>query len=302
MTTEVIALPGNEIFATRLGRLLGAEIGTLATRSFPDGETYVRIESDVHARNAILVSTLDRPDDKTLRLLFSADAVRELGAARVGLVAPYLAYMRQDRRFKPGEAITSKTFADLLSRGFDWMVTVDPHLHRRSSMAEIYAIPVGVCHAAPSISAWIRENIANPVLIGPDVESEQWASAVAGAAGAPFTVLDKQRHGDRDVEITVRDIDRHLGRQPVLVDDIISSGRTMEAAIHRLTEHGFLAPAVVGVHGIFADDAFARLKAVGAGHIVSCNTVPHPSNAIDLSPLIAEAVQDMLARRSVPAR
>ena len=296
MIPLVIALPGNEDFAGRLAARLGAEKGAMATRHFPDGETYVRLECDVAARDVILVSTLDRPDDKTLRLLFTAEAARDLGAARVGLVAPYLAYMRQDRRFQPGEAITSKTFARVLSGSFDWMVTVDPHLHRRSSMSEIYTIPVAVCHAAANISAWIGTNVANPVVIGPDVESEQWVSAVAGAARAPFTVLEKHRRGDRDVDITVRDIERWRDRKPVLVDDIISSGRTMEVAIKQLTAHGLAAPIVVGVHGIFADDAFERLRAAGAGQIVSTNAIPHASNIIDLSELVQKSISNLVSQ------
>ena len=296
MIPLVIALPGNEDFAGRLAARLGAEKGAMATRHFPDGETYVRLECDVAARNVILVSTLDRPDDKTLRLLFTAEAARDLGAARVGLVAPYLAYMRQDRRFQPGEAITSKTYALVLSGSFDWMVTVDPHLHRRSSMSEIYTIPVAVCHAAANISVWIGTNVANPVVIGPDVESEQWVSAVAAAAGAPFTVLEKHRRGDRDVDITVRDIERWRDRKPVLVDDIISSGRTMEVATKQLTEHGLAAPVIVVVHGIFADDAFERLRAAGAGQIVSTNAIPHASNVIDLSELVQKSISNLVSQ------
>lgn len=294
MTAHVIALPGNESFAERLAAELGAERSGIATRHFPDGETYVRLVGKVSQRDVILVCTLDRPDDKTLPLLFSADAARDLGARRVGLVAPYLAYMRQDRRFQPGEAITSTTFARILSSAIDWMVTVDPHLHRRTSMAEIYTVPVRVSHAAANISAWIKANVIRPVVIGPDVESEQWVSSVAADAGAPFTVLEKQRRGDRDVEITVRNIERWSGYQPVLVDDIISSGRTMEVAVRQLIAHGLASPVIAGVHGIFAEDAYDRLKAAGAVQVISTNTIPHNSNAIDLTSLVAQPIKDLL--------
>ena len=112
--------------------------------------------------------------------------------------------MRQDRRFKPGEAITSRQTAELLSNAFDWLVTVDPHLHRYGSLSEIYRIPTHVVHATPLISKWIREHVANPLIIGPDSESEQWVSAVANDAGSPYSVLEKVRRGDRDVEISVK--------------------------------------------------------------------------------------------------
>lgn len=291
----LLPLPGNEVMAARIAERLDADIGALSTRHFPDGETYVRLDCDPASRNVLFVCSLDHPDEKTLGLLFAVDVARDLGAKRIGLIAPYLGYMRQDMRFKPGEAITSKTYAHLLSMAFDWILTVDPHLHRRSSMTEIYSIPVSVCHAAASISDWIRDHVTNPIVIGPDVESEQWVSAVAGAAGAPFTTLEKVRHGDRDVEIHVRDIERWWDRKPVLVDDIISSGRTMAGAVGQLVAHGFAAPLIVGVHGLFAEDAYERLGAAGAGQIVSTNTVQHPSNKIDLAPIIAEAAAALLS-------
>jgi ribose-phosphate pyrophosphokinase len=103
-----------------------------------------------------MLCTLDHPNDKLLSLLFAAATARELKASPVGLVCPYLAYMRQDQRFKPGEAVTSRQVAHLLSDAFDWLVTVDPHLHRYSSLAEIYRVPARVIHAAPLVSQWTR--------------------------------------------------------------------------------------------------------------------------------------------------
>ncbi len=294
MTPLLFAMPGNEDFTRRLATALGAEIGSLATRSFPDRETYIRFVSHVEGQSIALVCTLDRPNDKTLPLLFAAHAARDLGASRVGLVAPYLGYMRQDKRFRPGEAITSSAFGRLLSSSFDWIVTVDPHLHRRTSMSEIYAIPVAVCHAAPKLSAWIRAHAPNALVIGPDVESEQWVSAVAADAGTPFITLEKTRHGDRDVEIKFPDLEARRSRTPVLVDDIISSGRTMEVAIRHLSEIRFAPPICLGVHGLFADDAFERLMAAGASRIVCTNTVPHRSSAIDVSDIVAEAISSLI--------
>lgn len=273
MKPLVFAMPGNEAFTTRLITHLGADLGVLETRDFPDGETYVRLASDVEGRSIILVSTLDRPNAKTLPLLFAAHAARDLGASRVGLVAPYLGYMRQDKRFRPGEAITSNAYGQLLSSRVDWIVTVDPHLHRRASMSEVYSIPVAVCHAAPELSAWIRQHVPRALVIGPDAESEQWVSAVAADAGVPFVTLEKTRRGDRDVEIKFPDLEPWGEKTPVLVDDIISSGRTMEVAVSRLLSLGFTSLVCLGIHGVFADDAYARLVAAGAARIVSTNTV-----------------------------
>ncbi len=291
MKPLLFPLPGNEEFTRRLSAgLSDADIGSLVTRRFPDGETYVRLAADVTDRSVVLVCTLDRPDDKTLRLLFAADAARALGAARIGLVAPYLGYMRQDKRFLPGEAVTSSSYAGLLSRVVDWIVTVDPHLHRRASMSEVYSIPVSVCHAAPKLSAWIKAHVPDAFVVGPDVESEQWVSAVARAAGVPHVTLEKTRRGDRDIELKFPALETWRGRTPVLVDDIISSGRTMEVAVGELVGLGFPQPTVLGVHGLFADDSFERLKAAGAVRVISTNTVRHETGELDVSDIVADAI------------
>ncbi len=294
----LFALPGNEQLARMLSGVLGGEIGSLELRRFPDGETYVRLRSPINGREVALLCTLDRPDDKLLPLLFLAATVRDLGAARIGLVAPYLAYMRQDRRFADGEGVTSAYFARHLSASVDWLVTVDPHLHRRSSLAEIYTIPAEAVHAAPQISAWIRANIDRPLLVGPDTESAQWVRAVADGAGAPSIVLEKTRRGDRDVVVVGPEVERWREYTPVLVDDIISTARTMIETVTHL-RRAPLRPAVcIGVHAIFADDAYAELLAAGVSRVVTCNTIPHASNGISLIALMAGATQRRLATLS----
>jgi ribose-phosphate pyrophosphokinase len=249
----------------------------------------------VHA--VVLLCTLDRPDDKFLPLLFAAAAARDLGAKRVGLVVPYLAYMRQDRRFNEGEAVTSSYFARILSAGIDWLVTVDPHLHRRTSLDEIYSVPARVVHAAPLISAWIRQNVERPLLIGPDSESAQWVAAVARDADAAHLVLNKVRHGDRDVEVSVPDVAKWRDHTPVLIDDIVSTGRTMIEAIGHLKREGTRPPVCVAVHGIFADDAYQNLITAGAARVVTTTSVPHVSNAIDIAALLAHAYADLTGSR-----
>ena len=296
MTTLIVPLPGNEALAEVVAQALSCDRGRLETRQFPDGESYLRFADDLGNRAVVLVCTLSRPNDKLLDLLFAAATARDLGAAKVGLVAPYLAYMRQDRRFREGEAVTSTHFATLLSGAVDWLVTVDPHLHRRTSLAEIYSIPATVLHAAPRIADWIARSVPNPVLVGPDAESAQWVHAVAEMAGAPSIVLEKLRRGDRDVSVSVPDIERWRDHTPVLVDDIISTARTMIETVTHLRRIGLAAPVCIGVHAVFADRAYDELHDAGAKGVVSCNTIPHPSNAIDVVPLLASGVQSLLER------
>jgi len=282
----ILPLPGNEAFADRLARAGGGVVGGLRTRQFPDGESYVRVEADVAGRVVDLVCTLARPDAAFLGLASAADALRGLGAAEVNLLAPYLGYWRQDARFEPGEAITSKTFARLLGGVVDRLVTVDPHTHRHAALEDLYAIPCETLHAAPLLADWIRAQVAAPLIIGPDAESEQWVAAVAARVGAPHVVLSKQRLGDREVRIDLPDLAAHRGRRTVLIDDIASSGRTLVAAAEALGLQGFAPPVCVVVHAVFGEDALARLQAV-AQQIVSTDSIAHPTNAIWLAPLIA---------------
>ena len=285
------ALPGNEGRTQALALMLDGEIGSSTIRRFPDGESYVRIGTDVANRELVAICTLDRPDDKLLPLLFLVATARDLGVRRIGLVAPYLAYMRQDRRFSEGEGITSAYFARILSQSIDWLVTVDPHLHRRSSLSEIYSVPSATVHAAPHISAWIRENVHRPLLVGPDVESEQWVHAVALDAGAPAIVLQKSRRGDRDVEVSVPTVAQWREHTPVLVDDIISTARTMIETVGHLRRAGLAAPICIGVHAVFCGSAYDDLLAAGAARVVTANTISHASNVIDLTAPIAEKIR-----------
>lgn len=294
MNIVVFALPGNEALAAALADGLGAASGRLQVRRFPDGETYLRFDTPVAGQQVVLACSLHQPDDKAMPLLFAAATARELGATRVGLVAPYLGYMRQDKRFRDGEAVTSALFARMLSQHVDWLATVDPHLHRWHTLDQIYSIPSTVVPAAPLLAQWIRTNIDAPVLIGPDAESEQWVSAVARNAGAPHLVLEKVRRGDRDVTVSIPDPAALRGRTPVLVDDIISTGRTMIAAARHLMAQGLNPPVCIGVHAIFAEDAREALRAAGAARIITTNSIPNGTGIIDVTPELARAMSGLL--------
>lgn len=275
-------------------RSLAAESGTITQRSFPDDETYLRIETDCHHRQVMFACSLDRPNPKVLPLILAAETARDLGASRIGLIAPYLAYMRQDKRFKTGEGVTARYFASLISTHFDYLMTVDPHLHRFNSLDDIYSIPSKVIHASDRIGHWILENIDQPLLIGPDMESEQWVNDVANQVGAPYVILEKVRLGDRQVSVSVPDIEAHSTRVPVLIDDIISSGQTMIEAVKQLAKLNTHKPLCITVHPISADHAVEQILEAGCSRVVSCNTIHDKTNAIDLSALFAKPCRELL--------
>jgi ribose-phosphate pyrophosphokinase len=288
------ALPGNEETCELIALFSEGEVGELESRSFPDDESYVRVATDVSGREAVIVCTLNEPNAKALPLIFLADALHELGARRVGLVAPYLAYMRQDARFHAGEAITSRSFADLLSERVDWLVSVDPHLHRIRHLSDIYGVPAVAVHASRDIGRWIAANVPSPLIIGPDEESAQWVRDVAIAANAPSTVLTKARRGDMEVVESIPNLADHPSRVPVLVDDIISTGRTMIAALDHLREQGAPPAWCIGVHAVFAGGAYRSLQSAGAAGIITTTTIPHSSNRIDVAVTIGVHVRQRL--------
>ena len=277
-----------------LAHALDAELAEIDLRRFPDGETYLRFDTPPEGREVILLAGLSPPDAKLPALVFAAQTAHALGAISVGLVAPYLPYMRQDKMFRPGEAVTSVHFAKWVSSCVDWLVTVDPHLHRWKALSDIYEIPSVTAHAAPALAEWIKNHVDHPLLIGPDAESEQWVSEIAALAGMDHIVLTKTRHGDRDVDISLPDLEKWRHHTPVIVDDTISTASTMIAVTRQLVERGLRPPTCCAVHGIFADGAHEALLAAGAARIVTSNTIFHPGNAIDVSGILADAASSLL--------
>ncbi len=291
--TVLLPLPGAPGLARPLARRMSgrgaAALGSVEHRAFPDGESYLRLP-DVQGARVVVVADLHQPNGKVLEALFLARTARELGAAEVLLLAPYLPYMRQDARFRPGEAVTSGVFADLLSDAFDGLLTVDPHLHRLASLSDLYRIPAQALSAAPLLAAWVRANAPEAFLVGPDAESEQWVARVAEAAGAPYAIMEKVRRGDYDVRTTLGPGVALEGREVLLLDDIASTGRTLIEAVGQVRERGAARVGCLVIHPVFAGSALASLRAADAGPVASTNTIPHETNAIDVVPLLADAL------------
>ena len=273
---------------------LDAQVGTLERRRFPDGESYVRVLDDCGDRAVMLLAALSPPDEQLLPLLLAAATLRDLGAGSIGLVSPYLPYMRQDAAFHPGEGVAARHVGRIVGAHFDWLVTVDPHLHRIDDLAEVYPLPTQTLHAAPVVAQWVMENVDTPLLIGPDSESRQWVAAVASHCDAPVEILSKQRFGDRHVAVSSPTIAMSDDHTPVLLDDIISSGQTMIEAMKGVTASYARAPECIAVHGVFAAGAEEGLREAGAARIVTTNTVAHTTNAIDVAALLADGCRPFL--------
>lgn len=292
MSLLLTHLDGHPDILNHLKKTLNIPAYPIIHHQFPDQESLIKINWSCENQTVLLLTSLENPNPKILPLLFAAKTLKAKGAKQVILIAPYLAYMRQDKSFHPSEGITAHYFAELISPYFDGLITIDPHLHRIPELSDIYSIPTFVGHAAPLLAEWIKNHLSQPVLIGPDAESEQWIKATAQNQNLPHFALEKKRLGDTSVEITSEDLTQWQTHTPVLVDDIISSGHTMIEASKLLREQLGKKPAIVCIHGLFAQNSDALLLPY-CTQLITTNAVLHQSNQIDVTPLIVEGIHQL---------
>jgi ribose-phosphate pyrophosphokinase len=275
--------------AARLAQALGIPCHAIAVHRFPDGESLVRV--DPAPSTALLYRSLDKPNAKLVELILAASALRGNGARRVILIAPCLAYMRQDQAFHRGEAVSQRVIGRLLAERFDALLTVDPHLHRTPSLASVVpGIEVAVLSAAAELSAALDPN-DRPLLVGPDGESRQWLQAVASLNGLDVLLGDKRRDGDRVLAIHFPEIERCRSRNVVLVDDLVSTGATMIEAAALLHRAGAARIDALATHCLAGPDELRGLARAGISSVRATDSVPGPAATLPLASLIADEVR-----------
>lgn len=273
--------------AQQLSQYLTLPFKQVDCHQFPDGETKVTLPSDL-PKQLIICQTLNQPDQKLIELILVAQTAREQGVEHITLVAPYLCYMRQDIAFHVGEAVSQKIIGKLLGDYFDAVLTIDPHLHRIKHLSE--AIPTGqalALYATSAMSDFIKQHFKNPVIIGPDEESMQWVEAIAKPHQWHYTIANKQRFGDKDVAVTLDDINL-TNRDVIIVDDIASTGRTLEQTVKQILPQKPNSISVMVTHAFFVDDAIERLNALGVTNIWSSDSVLHKTNAFSVIAILAQ--------------
>lgn len=281
-------------FARALAAAADLPARPVARHRFPDGELKLRLplqERGTLPDRVALLRGLAQPGEKLTELLLIAHTARELGVRHLTLVAPYLAYMRQDMAFSPGEAVSQRVVGRFLADLFDALVTVDPHLHRVATLAQ--AVPARQALAlsgAPLLADLIAQRRPGALLLGPDAESVQWVAQAAARHGLDHAVCTKTRHGDHDVRVTLPPVPV-AGRAVVLIDDMASTGRTLAAATQLLRAAGAASVDVAVTHALFSSDALAVLRDAGVSEIWSTDCVAHPSNAVSVAPLLARALR-----------
>ncbi len=286
----LLYLDDEHIPATRLAEAANLRPVCVERHRFPDGELKLRIPAELPPR-VVLFRSLADPNEKLVELLIIAGAARKHGAKQLVLVAPYLAYMRQDIEFNPGEAVSQRIVGSFLANLFDGVVTVDPHLHRVATLEE--ACPVAhpvVLTGADTLADLIVARRQRPLLLGPDAESAQWVQVAAARHGLDYGVCTKVRSGDRDVAVALPEVDV-AGRAVVLLDDVASTGHTLAAAARLAKAAGAASVDAAVTHALLSEDAMRMLRNSGVGEIWSTDCIVHSTNATSMAPLLAQAVQ-----------
>ena len=291
----VLCFDDEAALAGQAASALGMALAVVERHRFPDGETRLRLPAELPAR-VVLWRGLQQPNEKLVEVLLAAQTARTLGAQHLTLVSPYLAYMRQDIAFNPGEAISQRIVGGFLAGLFDAIITIDPHLHRVATLHEAMPVKDAIAlSGAPLLADHIATQRPDVLLIGPDEESLQWVAQAAARHGWAHGVCRKLRHGDREVDIELPDLP-FAGRAVVLMDDVASSGHTLAQAARLLKAAGAASVDVAVTHALFADGAVRLIREAGAGQIWSTDSIPHASNAVSIVPAVAEALQHLADR------
>ncbi len=288
----ILCFDDYEAQARRLAQALGMPCQVIQRHRFPDDENKLTLPAEL-PRHVIFCRSLDHPNEKLVELLLTAKTARNLGAETLSLVAPYLCYMRQDMAFNPGEAVSQTIIGQYLAELFDNLITVDPHLHRIDRLEQAVPATKAITLSATTMMAeFLRDQVVDPILIGPDSESEQWVSSVAQPNRWEYAVCEKIRRGDEDVQIIMPNIDMHK-RTVVIVDDVASSGQTLKTAITECFSKSALQVNLLVTHALFGQHTKQALLKAGAQHIWSTDSVSHDSNAIPLCDLLKQAVLEL---------
>lgn len=280
--------------AEKLALCLSIPIKQVDLHQFPDGETKVTLPEKL-PKQIIICRSLNQPNDKLIELIITASAARNQGVEYITLVAPYLCYMRQDKAFSTGEAISQKIVGKLLSEYFDSVITIDPHLHRIKNLTDAIPNTAAITlHATDAITSFLQSKFQQPVIIGPDEESEQWVKAIAAPHQWQYTIATKQRYSDTEVNVSFSDADSpehtklNLTAQDIIiVDDIASTGKTLEEAVIQIKKQNPNSISIIVTHAFFVDSAIQHLNRLGVNNIWSSDSIPHSSNAFSIINTVA---------------
>ena len=298
MNPIFFTFPGSETFCAplfaQLNSILLCDSGELQIHDSVSDECNPRFITSVAGRDVILGITLNDPDSKIITAYLSACVARELGAKSVGFFIPYLPYSKIRGQCKDYEGDTARHFASLMSGCCDWILTIKPHLQQHHAMSELYRSKTRIVDVVPEISGWIASNVTRPIILALNTECAKWIAQIAEAADCSHTVLNTTYYDDGNVEVLIPDSSFWIGMTPVLIEDVVSSAQTMIAAVRQIELAGMAPPVCIAVHPLFTDEAYKILQASKVDRIVSCNSINHTTNKIDLCRPFAQAIAEIM--------
>jgi ribose-phosphate pyrophosphokinase len=276
MRSVLLAGSSHPALAADLSAELKLPLGACAVRHFPDGELDVEVSEDVRGAHVVIVQGLHPPSgERLLELALLTDCVRRGGASTVTAVVPYLGYARQDRRESGREPLGARVVAELIAAAhLDRVVCLDLH---SKAVEGCFSRPVEHAAAVPALIEHVRKSLGSPaVVVSPDLGAVKRAEAFARPLGLPVAVVHKERLSGSDVKAE-RIVGEVKGLHVVVVDDMISTGGTLAAAVQTVVAHGAKTPVtVVASHGLFVGPANDRLSALPLARVVVTDSVPPP--------------------------
>ena len=270
---------------------LKAKVVSVESKRFPDGESYIRFDGNVKNEEVVIVQTTSPPQNESLiQLLLMADNAKELGAKTITTVVPYLAYNRQDKVFRLGEAFSMKTVVKLLKAcSADRIFTVNSH---NPNVLRTLGLPIVDLSAISLLAQHFKKRGLKDVF---SLSLGKKALATAKEAGrvleGEYSIISTKRDtmtGNVSIEKKLLPI---KNKDVVIFDDIISSGGTMIKAVAWVKEQGARHVYASCVHPLLIDDAKEEILKNGADDVVGTNTMTSPVSVVSVAPLIVEALR-----------
>nr|WP_197535234.1 ribose-phosphate diphosphokinase [Methanocella arvoryzae] len=283
MGMRIVAGPASQLLATRTAALLGCDIDLTDYKEFPDGEVYSRVTGEVAGNDIVIIQSTPTARDY-IYLLQLIDACDEAKSLKV--VIPYFGYARQDKRFNPGEPISSRAIARTIKA--DQVFTIN--IHDRSVLAH-FPCKAEDLNVAPEIGNHIEGmKLHNPLVLAPDDGALNLVKSAATLKGLAYDYLEKTRLSGTEVKIAPKNLDVK-GRDVVLLDDIVSTGGTIAEAAKLLRVIGAKDVHLGCVHPVLVGNAVIKLYRAGIKSVISTDTLEKATSRISAAPIIAEALR-----------
>ncbi len=267
--------------AEDIAKDLKASLIKTISKRFPDDELYIRILDNISNKDVVIVQTT-YPDPNIIELFLLQNAVKEAGARKITVVIPYIGYGRQDKKFETGEPISAKAIAELISLQADKVITVDPH---KQHILDFFTIPAFSCSAVPELAKYLCKKEVDLVL-APDKGALERAKQASKIIDCDFDYMEKTRIDGTTIEIKPKNLEAQ-NKNVAIIDDIISTGGTMEKSIQELKKQGAKNIFVACTHGLFAGEAIKKIISAGCNEIISTDTIKSDFSKVKIAPCIS---------------